>query len=128
MNPYPYFEERWNKMLIGLTIGNVLALILPFALPEGSVDLGRLSDPAWVPNIGGVITLFLFVACIAATIILWVNMWIYWGRSGKPLLWMFLLLVGAWGPAIAYYYIVYRKDLAAFHAHEAEERLNITHF
>ena len=34
----------------------------------------------------------------------------------------------AWGPAIAFHFLIYRKDLAAYKKYEAEERLNITHF
>lgn len=128
MNPYPYFDERWNKVLIGLSVANVFALLMPFVLPEGSVDLSRLSDESWVPSVFGVASLFAFCLCVLATIVLWINMWVYWARAGRPLLWMFLLLIGAWGPAIAFHFMVYRKDLAAFHKHEAEERLNITHF
>ena len=128
MNPYPYFDDRWNPILVGLTEANFLALVLPFALPEGSLELGRLSDDSWVPTPMGVAALFLFFACVLGTIILWISMWMYWARSGKPLLWMFLLLLGAWGPAIAFHYLVYRKDFAAFQKHEAEERRNLTHF
>ena len=127
-NPYPYFDDRWNKVLVGLSVANVLALLMPFILPEGSVDLGRLSDAAWVPHPLGVFTLFLFAACVLATIVLWINMWVYWARAGRPLLWMFLLLIGAWGPAIAFHFLVYRKDLEAYKQHEAEEQLNITDF
>ena len=128
MNPYPYFDDRWNNVLLGFTVANVLALLMPFVLPEGSVDLGRLSDPAWVPTKLGVVTLFLFVACVLASIILWVYMWVYWARIGRPLLWLFLLLVGAWGPAVAFHFLVYRKDLEAYKKHEAEERLDLAHF
>ena len=128
MNPYPYFDDRWNQILVGLTAANVLALLMPLALPESYLELGRLSDPAWVPEPMGVATLFLFLACVLATIVLWINMWMYWARAGKPLLWMFLLLIGAWGPAIAFHYLVYRRDFEAFLKHEAEERRDLTHF
>lgn len=128
MNPYPYFDDRWNKVMVGLVVANVLALLMPFVLPEGWVDLGRLTDRAWVPNPLGIFTLFLFAACVLGTILLWANMWVYWARSGRPLGWMFLLLVGAWGPAIAFHFMVYCKDLEAFKKHDAEERMNLTHF
>ena len=128
MNPYPYFDERWNKVLIGLTLANGLALLMPIVAPEGTLDFSRLADDAWVVHPAGVLALLLFAICVAATVILWVNMWMYWARAGRPLLWMFLLLVGAWGPAIAFHYLVYRKDLEAFHRQEAEERMNLTHF
>lgn len=128
MNPYPYFENRWNKVMVGLTIANAVALLLPFILPDGSLELSRLTDPSWVPDAAGIFWLFVFLGCVLATVTLWVNMWVYWGRAGKPLLWMFLLLIGAWGPAIAFHYLVYRKDFEAYQKHEAEERLSITHF
>jgi hypothetical protein len=128
MNPYPYFDERWNKVLIGFTIANALALLLPLVTPEGYLDFSRLSDDSWVVHPAGALVLLLFAACVLATVILWVNMWMYWGRAGRPLLWMFLLLIGAWGPAIAFFYLVYRKDLEAFHRQDAEERMNLTHF
>jgi hypothetical protein len=127
MNPYPYFDDSWNRILLGLAGANVLALLLWIALGE-EVNLGRLSDPSWVPGVGGLALLFLFAACILATVALWISMWAYWARSGKPLMWMLLLLVGAWGPAIAFLFMVYRRDFAAYKQHEAEERMNLTHF
>jgi hypothetical protein len=127
MNPYPYFDDSWNRILLGLAGANGLALLLWIALGE-EVDLGRISDPAWVPGVGDLALLFLFAACILATLALWISMWAYWARSRKPLVWMLLLLIGAWGPAIAFLFMVYRRDLAAFKQHEAEERMNLTHF
>jgi hypothetical protein len=128
MNPYPYFDDRWNQVLLGFCAANVIALMLPFVVPEGYVDLGHLSDASWVPGPLAIVTLFIFGACLLATLILWLNMWMYWARSGRPVLWMFLLLLGAWGPAIAFFFLVYRKDLEAFKQHDAEERRNLTHF
>ena len=109
-------------------MGNVLALLMPFVLPKETVDLGRFFDPSWVPNPVGVLLLFFFAACVLATLILWINMWVYWARAGRPLVWMFLLLVGAWGPAIAFQFMVYRRDVADFKRYDAEERNNLTHF
>jgi len=126
-NPYPYFDERWNRTLIAFTAANALALLMPFVLPEGAVDFGRLSDSSWVPSATGVFTLFLFAACVLATILLWIYMWIYWGRAGRPLPWLFLLLIGPWGTSIAFHYLVYRKDLKAHRVHEAAEEAHFQH-
>lgn len=128
MNPYPYFEDRWNEVLVVLCGANVLALLLFLALPEGSLDLKRVLEPSWVTGPASIVALFLFWGCFVATVVLWINMWMYWARAGRPLGWMFLLLLGPWGTAIAFHFMVYRKDLEAFKREEAEERLNITHF
>lgn len=119
-NPYPFYDDGWNRILVGLAAGNVMALLIGFALPE-RVNLSLLGDSSWVPGIGGVALFFLYVACIIATIILWASMFAYWARAGRPLLWLFLLLFGAWGTAIAFLFLVYRKDLEAYRRHEAEE-------
>src|SRR4051812_46857623 len=97
---------------------NVVAILMGIFLGK-EVDLGRITDPAWVTGTGGALVVFIFALCVLATIILWINMWVYWSRSGKPILWMFLLLIGAWGPAIAFLFLGYRKDLAAHKKHEA---------
>lgn len=127
MNPYPYFDDRWNQVMVGLAVANVVALLMWLTLGE-AVDLGRLTDDSWVPTLGGVLLLFLYGICIAATLLLWVNMWTYWSRAERPLLWLFLLLVGPWGTAIAFLFLVYRKDLAAHKQQEEHERMNLTHF
>lgn len=127
MNPYPYFDDRWNQIMVGLAGANALALLMWLALGE-AVNLGRITEQSWVPSAGGVMLLFLFGGCILATLLLWVNMWTYWSRAGRPLLWLFLLLVGPWGTAIAFLFLVYRKDLAAHKQQEEHERMNLTHF
>lgn len=119
-NPYPFYDDGWNRILVGLAAGNVVALILGFTLPE-RVSLSHLGDPAWVPGMFGVILFFFYVACILGTIILWASMFTYWARAGRPPLWLVLLLFGAWGTAIAFLFLVYRRDLEAFRQHEAEE-------
>lgn len=123
-NPYPFYDDGWNRLLVVLAACNVLALVLGFGLPE-QVSLSHLGAPAWVPGVGGVALFFLYVACIIGTIILWGSMWVYWARAGRPMLWLFLLLFGAWGPAIAFLFLVYRKDLEAFRQHDAEERAHL---
>ena len=127
MNPYPYFDDRWNQIMVGLAVGNGLALLMWLALGE-AVNLGRISDDSWVPTLGGVLLLFLYGVCLLATIVLWVNMWTYWSRAGRPLPWLFLLLIGPWGTAIAFLFMVYRKDFAEFKRHEEHEKMNLTHF
>lgn len=128
MNPHPYFEDRWNQALIGLCVANVVALLMLLALPEGSLDLRRVLEPSWVTSPAGIGALFLFWGCVVGTIILWINMWMYWTRAGRPLGWLFPLLLGPWGPAIAFHFMVYRKDLEAFKRHDEEERRDLTHF
>lgn len=115
-------------MLVVLCGANVVALLMLLAMPEGSLDLKRVLEPSWVTGTASIVALFLFWGCVAATIILWINMWMYWARAGRPLGWMFLLLLGPWGPAIAFYFMVYRKDLEAFKLHDEEERRDLTHF
>ena len=126
-NPYPYFDDSWNTALIGLAGANVVALLL-WIFGGDAVNLGRIGEPSWVPGIGGVILLFIFGACVLASLVLWLNMWMYWSRCGKPLLWMFLLLIGPWGTALAFLFLVYRKDVAAYKHQEEQERMNLTHF
>ncbi len=128
MNPYPYFDDRWNQILAGCCMANIVAVLMPFLLPPGAVDLRQLTNPSWILGPKGVAILFLFAACLLGTLILWLNMWMYWARAGRPVLWMLLLIFGAWGPAIAFFFLVYRKDLEAFKLHDAEERRNLTHF
>lgn len=128
MNPYPYFDDRWNQILVGCCVANVVAILLPFMVQPGTLDLGQITNPSWIPGPIGVASLFLFAGCLLATLILWINMWMYWAGAGRPLLWMFLLIFGAWGPAIVFFWVVYRKDLEAFKLHDAEERRNLTHF
>jgi hypothetical protein len=127
MNPYPYFDDRWTKFMVGFAVANVVALLMWLLLGE-EVNLGRISDQSWVPTAGGVMLLFLFSACVLATLILWLNMWVYWSRAHKSIMWLLLLLIGPWGTAIAFLFMVYRKDLAAFKHHEEQERMNLTHF
>jgi len=116
-NPYPFYDDGWNRLLVVLAAGNVIALLLWLTLGE-RVSPARLSDPAWVPGTFGVVLFFFYVACMVGTLVLWVSMWMYWARAGRPLPWLFLLLFGAWGTAIAFLFLVYRKDLEAFYSEE----------
>lgn len=108
-----------------MAVGNILALVLPFIVPTGWTQLSRISDDAWVPSGQEITVLAIFFLCVIGTVILWLNMWAYWARSGKPILWLFPLLVGAWGPAVIYFFHVYIGDLARFKTAEEEERAEL---